>query len=159
MTTSIEYLVGDATRPVGSGSKIIAHICNDAGAWGAGFVIAISQRWLEPAAAYKSWHAERAFNDFNLGAVQLVNVEEDLFIANMIGQNNYGRNLRVPPIRYEAVDTALETLGDIAIDIEASVHMPRIGCGLAGGQWDIIEPLIVKNLSSREIPVSVYDLA
>ena len=39
-----------------------------------------------------------------------------------------------------------------------SVHMPRIGCGLAGGTWERIEPLIVKVLCERGIPVTVYDL-
>jgi hypothetical protein len=28
----IEYLTGDATIPVGPGTKIIVHICNDVGA-------------------------------------------------------------------------------------------------------------------------------
>lgn len=37
--TTIEHLQGDATRrPVGPGPKIIAHICNDVGGWGRGFV-------------------------------------------------------------------------------------------------------------------------
>ena len=36
--------------------------------------------------------------------------------------------------------------------------MPRIGCGLAGGTWDKIEPLIQSNLSDKEIAVTVYDL-
>lgn len=36
--------------------------------------------------------------------------------------------------------------------------MPRIGCGLAGGRWDRIEPLIVATLSAAGIEVTVYDL-
>lgn len=35
--------------------------------------------------------------------------------------------------------------------------MPRIGCGLAGGTWDKIEPLIKDAITSIEIPVIVYD--
>jgi hypothetical protein len=35
--------------------------------------------------------------------------------------------------------------------------MPRIGCGLAGGRWDRIEPLIVKALCARDIVATVYD--
>jgi hypothetical protein len=35
--------------------------------------------------------------------------------------------------------------------------MPRIGCGLAGGTWDKIEPLIEENLSMNQILVRVYD--
>lgn len=36
--------------------------------------------------------------------------------------------------------------------------MPRIGCGLAGGTWDRIEPLIAHRLVEQGIPVTVYDL-
>jgi hypothetical protein len=35
--------------------------------------------------------------------------------------------------------------------------MPRIGCGLAGGRWEQIEPLIHRNLTARGIAVTVYD--
>ena len=44
----IQYRTGDATRPEGDGPKIIAHICNDVGAWGKGFVLALSKRWNTP---------------------------------------------------------------------------------------------------------------
>lgn len=39
----------------------------------------------------------------------------------------------------------------------ASVHLPRIGCGLSCGRWDRVEPLIVAALCDRDIPVTVYD--
>jgi hypothetical protein len=35
------------------------------------------------------------------------------------------------------------------------VHAPRIGCGLGGGKWDQVEPLIQKMLG--EVAVYVYD--
>ena len=35
--------------------------------------------------------------------------------------------------------------------------MPRIGCGLAGGKWEVIEPIILKTLSANELEVTVYD--
>ncbi|GAA4206372.1 hypothetical protein GCM10022220_20020 [Actinocatenispora rupis] len=37
------------------------------------------------------------------------------------------------------------------------MHLPRIGCGLAGGRWDRIEPLVAAELTDRGIPVTVYD--
>ena len=43
----IRYVTGDATRPEGEGPKIIVHICNDIGAWGRGFVLALSKRFKE----------------------------------------------------------------------------------------------------------------
>jgi len=68
--TGITYLKGDATQPQTKGNKIIAHICNDLGGWGKGFVLAISNRWPEPEAEYRQWHRQRAKNNFSLGEVQ-----------------------------------------------------------------------------------------
>ncbi|MEU4464677.1 hypothetical protein AB0G20_13345 [Streptomyces sp. NPDC024017] len=39
----------------------------------------------------------------------------------------------------------------------ASVHMPGIGCGLAGGKWSRVEPLGQERLARRGIRVTVYD--
>ncbi|MCP2312753.1 O-acetyl-ADP-ribose deacetylase (regulator of RNase III) [Kitasatospora paracochleata] len=138
--------------------KIVAHVCNDLGGWGKGFVVAVSRRWSEPEAAYRRWHRERAGNDFGLGAVQLVQVEQYVWVANMIGQRGMrtARSTGVP-VRYEAIDTALATLGDHALRLGASVHMPRIGCGLAGGRWERVEPLVVARLAERSVAVTVYD--
>ncbi|MFE3057860.1 macro domain-containing protein [Nocardia sp. NPDC059239] len=156
--TEIVYETGDATAPGTAGPAIIAHICNDLGRWGKGFVVAVSTRWPEPERAYRDWHRQRDANDFALGAVQLVQVAPNLHVANMIGQHGIRSRAGSPPIRYDAVDQNLEKLADFAAASDASVHMPRIGCGLAGGTWDRIEPLIRNRLSSRGITVVVYDL-
>jgi O-acetyl-ADP-ribose deacetylase (regulator of RNase III) len=136
---------------------VIAHICNDRGGWGKGFVLAISKRWPEPEAAYRAWHRERAGNDFALGAVQLVQARLDLWIANMIAQRGTKPGSGGPPIRYDALHQALTALAPRILERGASVHMPRIGCGLAGGRWERIEPLIISELSARDIAVTVYD--
>ena len=44
----ITYIRGDATAPSAKGIKLIAHVCNDIGGWGKGFVVAVSRRWPEP---------------------------------------------------------------------------------------------------------------
>ena len=128
----IRYLKGDATQPQINGNKIIAHICNDIGGWGKGFVLALSARWKKPEHDYREWYRLR--KDFDLGAVQFVAVESDIWVANMIGQHDIKTKNNVPPIRYEAVRSCLAKVADQAVDLNASVHMPRIGCGLAGGQ-------------------------
>ncbi|MFK3979438.1 macro domain-containing protein [Micromonospora sp. NPDC050397] len=151
-------LKGDATSPQASGPKIIAHVCNDLGGWGKGFVLAVSRRWPEPERDYRRWHRERASNDFGLGAVRLVQVRPDVWVANMVAQRGIRRGSAGPPIRYEAVQRCLEALGRHALELRASVHMPRIGTGLAGGRWDRIEPLVVDALSQRDIEVVVYDV-
>ncbi|MEV5313096.1 macro domain-containing protein [Streptomyces sp. NPDC052610] len=155
--SEIIYVRGDATVPSVKGVKLIAHVCNDIGGWGKGFVLAISRRWPQPEAAYRAWHRERATNDFALGATQFVQVEPYVWVANMIGQRGIRTGSKGVPVRYEAIDTALGRLADKALELDASVHMPRIGCGLAGGKWSRVEPLISERLVSRGVPVTVYD--
>ncbi|WP_137992256.1 macro domain-containing protein [Streptomyces vilmorinianum] len=156
--SGITYVQGDASAPQGKGVKIIAHVCNDLGGWGKGFVLALSRRWPDPEAAFRRWHRERARNDFGLGAAQFVQVGPYLWVANLVGQRGTrtGRSTGVP-VRYEAIDASLGLLAGKAEELGASVHMPRIGCGLAGGKWSRVEPLITERLVARGIPVTVYD--
>lgn len=155
--SNIHYLNGDATAPATPGNKIIAHICNDIGGWGKGFVLAISKKWTEPEENFYKWVEDG--EDFRLGEIQMVPVTQDITICNMIGQRDIvpdktGR----PPIRYEAVEESLEKLSRLALKQQATVHMPRIGCGLAGGDWSHIEAIIQRTLIASGVEVYIYDL-
>jgi O-acetyl-ADP-ribose deacetylase (regulator of RNase III) len=155
----IEYIVGDAVFPGVEGNKIIAHICNDVGGWGAGFVLALSRRWKEPEESFLHWFRQGAeAGNFSLGLTQFVKVEEDIWVANMIAHTGLEPRAGIPPIRYEALAACLETVGAKANKLGASVHMPRIGCGLAGGNWDRVEPIIQEQLCEKNVIVYVYDL-
>lgn len=154
----IEYKIGDATQPEAAGQKLIVHVCNDVGGWGRGFVLAISRRWLEPEKRYRAWHDGEEKQPFALGEVQFVEVKPDITIANMIGQHGLGVKDGIPPIRYEAIRAGLRRVAEVAAQKSASVHMPRIGCGLAGGRWEEIEPIIQQEVSARDVPVTVYDV-
>lgn len=152
----INYLNGDATNPVGEDNRIIVHICNDIGGWGKGFVLAISKRWKSPEQSYRLWY--KSGENFELGKVQFVKVENNLWIANLIGQHKIGKNEDgTPPIRYESIRAGLKEVNKKAKAINASVHMPRIGCGLAGGKWEMIEPIIIDELISNTVNIFVYD--
>ncbi|MFI1827455.1 macro domain-containing protein [Streptomyces sp. NPDC020412] len=153
----LNFIAGDATAPQAKGPKVIAHICNDLGGWGKGFVLAISRRWPEPEREYRRWHRERAGNDFALGAVQMIRVQPDIWVANMVAQRGMKRGSGGPPIRYDAVESCLEAVAEHALASGASVHMPRIGCGLAGGTWERIEPIVSKTLGARSVATTVYD--
>ena len=119
--------------------------------------MAISKRWKEPAKQYKQWYKEG--KDFALGAVQFVAVEENVWVANIIGQHKiYKDENGNPPIRYEAVKEGLQQVAGFAQKINAKVQMPRIGCGLAGGSWDEIEAIIEDTLLQKGIEVFVCDI-
>ncbi len=174
----IKFTKGDATNPGGSGIKVIVHICNDVGGWGKGFVMAISQKWKQPKLEYRRWYKNKRLeqNDtvqferlesrdrysdekkFELGNVQFVGVADDIWIANMIAQRDIKPDVDgIPPIRYSYVSECLERVRQFAKRQNVSVHMPRIGCGLAGGQWSEIEEIINDRLIAHEIETNVYD--
>ena len=75
----------------------------------------------------------------------------------MLGQRGTKRGSSGPPIRYDALASCLASVSAKALELGASVHMPRIGCGLAGGDWAKVEPLIDDQLCARAIAVTVYD--
>lgn len=155
---NIEYVSGDATHPHGAGVKLIVHICNNTGKWGKGFVLAVSKRWTLPETVYRQ--SFKSGNKPELGDVQFIPVEPDIIVANLIGQDGVRsvRNAHAPPpIRYSAVLEGLQKVGEYALTHHASVHMPRIGCGLAGGRWEEIEKLVQDTLIGKEVPTSVYD--
>lgn len=155
---SVRYVTGDATAPFGEGPKVIVHVCNDLGKWGKGFVLAISRRWKEPERVYKA-----SFDSAPppaLGDVQFVPVAGAIVVANLIGQHGVAtRATRIPPVRYEAIREGLAKIAAHALASGASVHMPRIGCGLAGGEWGRVEPLIAETLLLAGVNVTVYDFA
>lgn len=156
--TTITYAVGDATAPKADGPKIVVHVCNDIGAWGRGFVIALSRRWPEPEQRYRAWHRGEISKPFALGHIQLVQVASDIWIANLIGQRDIRPHNKVPPIRYEALREGLRSVANEAKHLAATVHMPRIGCGLAGGRWEEVGAIVDQELVSQGIAVTVYDL-
>lgn len=167
----IEYVKGDATRPAGDGPKVLVHCCNDKGAWGAGFVLALSRRWPHVEAAYRTW-ARTAMADlptdwrgrvevtgpFLLGEVQFVLAEPGLWVANLVGQRGTAAMNGEPPIRYEAVTEGLREVRLFAASRGAEVVMPRMGAGLAGGRWERIEEIVEDELTSKDVRVTVYDL-
>ena len=149
--SNIKYVVGDATAPQGESKKIICHICNDLGAWGAGFVLALSKKWRYPEDFYRARHT------YPLGHADILSVEDDTYVANMIAQHGIRPDSEgVPPVRYEALKEALSKVNVVALRIGATLHMPRIGCGLAGGNWEEVEKIINEVVT---VNVIVYDLA
>lgn len=158
----LTYVTGDVLEPViNTGIRIIAHVCNDIGAWGAGFVLAISKKWIGPELAYRA--ATTKGRSLFLGQIQLIQIDDYTYIANMVGQHGIKRSaVGVPPIRYPALSENLKRVYEKAVELAekepVTIHMPRIGCGLAGGNWTIVENIIKEELVNKGTDVYVYDL-
>jgi hypothetical protein len=154
--TEIEYLRGSALEPRGDGQRIIAHIVNDkTPRWGAGFAKAVAAKWPSVQQDFVKWSTEHP-QEFRLGHTHLTVVDKSLSVFHMIAQKGYGTNK--PGIRYSALETCLTQLSDQATLTKSSVHAPRIGCGEAGGRWEVVGDLIDSTLCNSGVPVVIYDL-
>ena len=167
---TIHYITGDIFNAPTNG-HLLCHICNDMGKWGAGFSGQLSKQYPHIEQSYRTWWSGRLLpvsipnsSTLGLGNVQVCNMGNHFFIGNMVAQ----RNVRVlpsdpSPINYQALEKCLLKVAEFARGNNTEgrtlvVDMPRIGTGLAGGEWRLIEPLIISCLSSVGVSVNVYTL-
>lgn len=151
--SKIKYVVGDVReQPFDSALRLIPHVCNNEGKMGKGVAKALYSKWPSVKKQYLS-----TFNDME-GVVELgetipVRVSADTIVFNMIAQRGIaskqdknGRHVCIdgrPPIRYAALMRSMESIKNsknIYEDVE--IHCPLFGCGLAGGDWSVIESMI-----------------
>jgi O-acetyl-ADP-ribose deacetylase (regulator of RNase III) len=153
----ITYVKGDATEPRGPGSRILAFVVNDRGLrWGAGFGRAVQAKWPELQKSFESW-ARQSRSQFRLGAAHEFRINNELTALAMICQHGYGPSV-FPRIRYGALEDCLRNLGQMAHRTAASVHMPKIGAGQAGGNWMVIREMVEENLCQKGLDVTIYEL-
>lgn len=145
----MEYINGDATSPIGSGMKILIHVCNVNYGWGRGFVVSLSKKWKEPEIVYRK-------SNLVLGEVQFIQVRPDIIVTNMIAQKGFKSRSNPIPLQYDALNKCLKKVGEKAKELGASVHGPKFGSNLSGGDWNKIEELIEENL--KGINVKIYVL-
>jgi O-acetyl-ADP-ribose deacetylase (regulator of RNase III) len=151
----ITYLHGNALDPRGTGHKIIAHIVNDKTPnWGAGFPSVMKNKWPDVQKDFREWTLSNQKN-LSLGEIHATPIADDLTVIHMVAQHGYGPSTK-PRIRYAALRTCLDKLASFASSKSASVHMPKIGTGQAGGNWFIVADLIDNALVRQNIAVTVY---
>lgn len=151
-TDKIKYVTGNALEPIGKRQKLIVHVCNSDGVMGAGIAYAIAKKWPEVYDKY------RAMKKRPLGIIQTVMVNPDVMVCNMIAQHLRPSGPDNIPLVYKALDDCLKRVALIALLLGWEVHMPRIGAGLAGGDWERIEQMIEHRLCGQRVSVIVYDL-
>jgi hypothetical protein len=142
------------------------------GSWGRGFVLAL-RHWPVVERAYRHWArfewapveiprsgpaSTETGVKFELGRAQFVQVSDDLWVANIIGQHRTTAAGETTPIRYDALEAGLLEVQAFCQARRATAHMPRIGAGLARGSWERIAAIIDRTLVERGVPTTVYDL-
>jgi O-acetyl-ADP-ribose deacetylase (regulator of RNase III) len=153
---SLRYLYGDATQPRDGGKIILIHVVNDRTAnWGGRFARAVANKWPVAQEDFRSW--ARMGNNLSLGMTHFVEVEANTTVATMIAQKGYG-TAKHTRLRYSALETCLLSVKEVARQQHATVHLPRIGAGEAGGDWSVISELLDNLLVRGGIEATVYTL-
>lgn len=153
----IRLLHGNVLEPRNGGKKVICQLVNDkAIKWGGGVARKIAKRFPGAEKAYTEQVMQIPQRD-RLGRVIFSETSEDLTIASLIGQEGFGPSL-FPRIRYAELQICLEQVADHAASIGASIHMPKIGTGSAGGDWSTIEEMIDDVMVRKGLFVNVYDV-
>jgi O-acetyl-ADP-ribose deacetylase (regulator of RNase III) len=144
----IHYKKGNVLE---ASEMIIAHGCNCSGGFGSGVAGQIAQKWPEVRAAYMNQHNSHGWE---LGFVQYVDVGSQI-IANC------GTQLKYLPrgichADYPAIAKTMQQVKKYAVHNGFSIAIPKIGAGLAGGDWTIIEGILTGIFDDYDI--TVYEL-
>lgn len=145
-----KYIVGDITE---TPLRYIAHGVNCQNVMGSGVAKALFTKWWEVKARYHG-AAKRA----RLGLVQRVD-RPTMTIFNCYTQDQYGYDGK----RYVNYAAIVECFFDLKNQFETIpmseriLAIPKIGCGLAGGDWKIVEQLINDTVGD-DLEIWVYEL-
>jgi O-acetyl-ADP-ribose deacetylase (regulator of RNase III) len=153
----VRLIHGDVLEPRNGGKKVICQLVNDkAVKWGGGVARKIAKRYPAAESNFTRQILQIPERD-RLGRTIFCEATEDTSIASLIGQEGFGPSL-FPRIRYEALQTCFEQVVDHALSIKASIHMPKIGTGSAGGDWSTIQEMLDDVMVRAGLFVTVYDL-
>ena len=144
---TINYIKGDLFT---SKDLLIAHGCNDCGVMGSGVAKTIKERFPAAYEGYKN-------GDHHLLGHNIYVNCDGVVIANCITQKGYGFAGDKRFVSYDAVDSCMSRLCNYCIRYGIkSISIPKIGAGLGGGDWAIIEKIIER--AFKDVTVNIYVL-
>ena len=147
--------------------NIICHQVNCQGVMGHGIAKQVKEKYKGVFNEYKRYCDAHADNrEALLGEALIVDIDygaavldwlvdkERKYIANIFGQLTYGTGLRTD---YKALVLGLEVVANFAKEHNLSVAIPyKIGCGLAGGDWNKVTTLIEGVFAGTGLEVLMY---
>lgn len=151
---------------------ILVHGCNCHGVMGGGIAKLIRDKWPDVYQAYKKH--QRAVG-LRLGDVNFVasssfagtpleqhvhaltpQLPPGVIVANAMTQQDYGNDPNKVYVSYDAISAAFARIGLVARNAGLAVHFPLIGCGLAKGKWEDVEPRIEAALG--DVPSQLWTI-
>lgn len=153
----VKIIKGDITK---AKQKVILHGVNCQGVMGSGVAKALYTKWPKVKTDYLSIcdeeFADGRTPDQLLGLVQPVRVTKTKKVLNCFTQQNYGYDKQVY-LNYDALITCLSSVSLHCFSKKIKeIAMPKIGCGLAGGDWEKVKKIVERIFGN--ITVYVYEL-
>jgi len=152
----IRYIKGDLVKLAYEKDyfDVIVHGCNCFNTMGAGIAKRIKQVFPE---AYKADLKTKSGDKKKLGCCSKAQCRTKdggfIMVVNAYTQYKYGGDK--VNVNYNAVR---ETLMRIGSNFKSCrIGLPKIGCGLAGGDWRVVEMIIKDEMSQNDVTIVEYD--
>lgn len=160
----IRYKVGNLITAAKTGEvNVIAHGCNCLNTMKSGIAPKVAEAFPE---AWRADQATRRGDPKKLGTLSEAFVGDNLLVFNLYSQYTFtGRKEGKMDLDYDALASSLEMMSaslhakcrtrDMSTH-DLKIGLPKIGAGLAGGDWNIIYRMIEGRL--RDFDVTIYVL-
>lgn len=172
---TMNFVKGNVVAQKFSEPTILVHCCNTYNGFGSGVAGAISKVYPKVKRAYHDWFGDSFYEcdvrdtevPFMMGQVQLVQIDQNLYVCNMLGQSYPGgekfqigeKSVYLRPVRLDSIRECLYNVAVLAKQLNAKVVGPRFCGGLAGADFMTeVVPLIQECLLAFDIDVTIYDL-
>lgn len=169
MENNIKYIDGDLIKLAQNGHfDVIVHGCNCFCTQGAGIAKQMAKYFqTNDSSKYNLESESDKGNHDKLGNIQSYSwyVEQEngkkrrLDVVNAYTQYHYGKKFGVP-FDYDAFALICKKLNQRYKENKyykaRTIGMPKIGAGLAGGDWDRIEKIIEDNMKDVNVVVVMY---
>lgn len=142
----MKYVKGDLIRAALDGKfDVIGHGCNCFINFGAGIAKAIKLNFPE---AYKADVRNGGHGDKKkLGTVSKAEIGS-LIVLNCYTQHSYGRGINVD---YNAIRSCMKEIK--VLYSGKRIGLPKIGCGLAKGDWKVVSQIIEEELNGEDVTI------
>jgi len=162
-------VMGDVTDPqifISSQPQtiLIPHVVNNIGAFGAGVAKAIKMKWPNTEKEYHWWlnlwnKHKRSILGQSFASLVKHTDDVTIVVIHMFAQIGIRGRQNSQPLNYQHLQTCMERVPEIGTTLGQpfSIHCPKFGASLGGGNWNEIEKMIRTTWCMRDIPVSVYN--
>lgn len=150
----VKYVKGNL---LDSNCDYICHQVNCQGVMGSGIARQIRERWPKVYESYIHFVNHHNMNEEGLlGKILISNISCPTRVINMFSQDTYGYDGK----RYTSYAAFTQCLMTIKNHVRnhQSIGFPKnIGCGLGGGNWEVISALI-EEILGKDYDVYIYEL-